>query len=118
MLSLKEVFADSDHVETLLFDEIDTGISGKAAKSVAERLKSLSSTKQLIVITHLPVVAAMADTHFHIVKKADTDLTTTEIIKLDSSEREKVLAIMMTGSESETSLSQARELINATKQQV
>ncbi len=117
MLSLKEVFADSDHVETLLFDEIDTGISGKAAKSVAERLKSLSRTKQLIVITHLPVVAAMADSHFHIVKKADTELTTTEIVKLDSRDRETVLAIMMTGSESETSLSQARELIEASKQQ-
>ncbi len=116
MLALKEVFADSDHVETLLFDEIDTGISGKAAKSVAERLKSLSCTKQLIVITHLPVVAAMADSHFHIIKRVDTDITTTDIIKLSSSERERVLAIMMTGSESETSLSQARELINSSKQ--
>jgi len=112
MLALKEVFAESDNVETLLFDEIDTGISGKAAKSVAMKLKSLSKKKQLIVITHLPVVAAMADHHFHISKDQGGELSTTNILKLDDKMREKILAVMITGQESELAISQARELIS------
>lgn len=111
MLALKEVFAEADSISTLLFDEIDTGISGKAAKSVAEKLKSLSKKKQIIVITHLPVVAALGDSHFHISKKEKDGLSRTDIVKIDGSYRENVIATMIAGEVTENSLSQAKELL-------
>lgn len=112
MLAIKEVFAQSDNVSTLIFDEIDTGISGKTAKKVAEKLKNISQYKQLIVITHLPVVAAFADRHIHISKIHEENTTKTKVIPLDNDSRKEVIASMIAGSVTEMSIKQAEELIN------
>jgi DNA repair protein RecN (Recombination protein N) len=111
MLALKEVFSDVDGTSTLLFDEIDTGISGRTAKKVAHKLHNLAKKKQVIVITHLPVVAAMGDNHFHIAKKVDNDRTKTDIRYLSSDERQKIIASMIAGEVTESSLAQAIELL-------
>lgn len=68
MLAVKTVLADSDEIPTLIFDEIDTGISGRTAQKVSEKLSYISKTHQVICITHLPQIGAMADTHFEIAK--------------------------------------------------
>ncbi len=112
MLALKEVFADFDNVGTMLFDEIDTGISGKAAQSVAKKLKELSKKKQIIVITHLPVVAAMGDSHFHISKSDKDGVSATNILKLDKSSKINIIATMITGEATPTALQQAEDMIN------
>lgn len=115
MLALKEVFGEADGVGTMLFDEIDTGISGKAAKSVAEKLKRLALKKQIIVITHQPVVAAMGTTHFHITKNDKDGVSKTNIDKLGEARRAQALAIMISGTVSPTSLAQAEELLKEAK---
>ena len=112
MLALKEVFADFDNVGTMLFDEIDTGISGKAAQSVAKKLKELSKKKQIIVITHLPVVAAMGDSHFHISKSDKDGVSATNILKLDKSSKINIIATMISGEATPTALQQAEDMIN------
>ena len=112
MLALKEVFADYDNVGTMLFDEIDTGISGKAAQSVARKLKELSKKKQIIVITHLPVVAAMGDSHFHISKSDKDGISSTNILKLDKSSKINIIATMISGEATPTALQQAEDMIN------
>ncbi|MGA1845803.1 DNA repair protein RecN [Deferribacter abyssi] len=111
MLALKEIFAEIDEISTLIFDEVDTGISGKTAKKVGIKLKNLSTKKQLIVITHLPIIAAMGDTHFHIIKNINNNKTFTIIKKLKENERKKVLATMISGTDSQSSISQAEELL-------
>lgn len=111
MLALKEIFSESDSVETLVFDEIDTGISGVTAKKVANKLNILSKKKQLIVITHLPVVAAMADRHLHISKKHEDNSTETCLRYLNDDERKRVIAMMLSGSLTDSSLKQAEEMI-------
>lgn len=115
MLALKEVFGEADGVGTMLFDEIDTGISGKAAKSVAEKLKQLSGKKQIIVITHLPVVAAMGTTHFHITKSNVDGVSKTNIEKLSDDKRSEAVAVMISGSVTPASLAQAEELLKEAK---
>lgn len=112
MLALKEVFADFDNVGTMFFDEIDTGISGKAAQSVAKKLKELSKKKQIIVITHLPVVAAMGDSHFHISKSDKDGVSATNILKLDKSSKINIIAVMISGEATPTALQQAEDMIN------
>lgn len=111
MLALKEVFADYDNIDTMLFDEIDTGISGKAAKSVALKLKNLSRKKQIIVITHLPVVAAMGDNHFHITKNIQDGVSSTKITKLDNKSKINMIATMIAGEVTEAAVQQAEDLI-------
>ena len=105
MLALKEVFADFDNVGTMLFDEIDTGISAK-------KLKELSKKKQIIVITHLPVVAAMSDSHFHISKTDKDGVSATNILKLDKSSKINIIAVMISGEATPTALQQAEDMIN------
>lgn len=112
MLALKEVFADFDNVGTMLFDEIDTGISGKAAQSVAKKLKQLSKRKQIIVITHLPVVAAMGDSHFHISKSDKNGISSTNILKLDKTAKINIIATMISGEATPTAMQQAEDMIN------
>lgn len=111
MLALKEVFADFDSIDVMLFDEIDTGISGKAAGAVAKKLKKLSEKKQIIVITHLPVVAAMGDSHFHISKSEKNGVSSTDITKLDTKGKVEVIATMIAGEVTAASLAQAEDLI-------
>lgn len=112
MLALKEVFADYDNVGTMLFDEIDTGISGKAAGAVAKKLKQLSKRKQIIVITHLPVVAAMGDSHFHISKSDKYGISSTNILKLDKAAKISIIATMISGEATPTAMQQAEDMIN------
>ena len=82
MLAIKSVFAEKDHIETLIFDEIDTGISGQTAMKVAEKMAKISRNHQVICISHLSQIAAMADSHYLIKKTADENSTTTSIKKL------------------------------------
>ena len=96
MLSIKNVLADNS-VQTMIFDEIDTGISGKAAQKVAIKLKEMSSCGQVIVITHLAQIAAYADTHFKIVKETVDDRTHTVLTRLSNEDRRYELARIMGG---------------------
>jgi len=111
MLALKEVFAVADKVDTLVFDEVDTGISGRTAKKVALKLKKVSKSRQVIVITHLPVVASAGNRHFHITKSLIGDKAKTEIGLVKDSERINVLASMIAGDATKSSLEQAAEMI-------
>lgn len=111
MLALKEAFSQVDMVGTLLFDEIDTGISGVTAKKVGEKLKLISRNKQVIVITHLPVVAARGDTHFHLIKEDMEGKTKTVVRRLSGDERIKVIASMISGEITDLSLKQAEEIL-------
>ena len=111
MLALKTVLAKKDKTDTLIFDEIDTGISGKTAWKVSEKLGILGKEHQVICITHLPQIAAMADNHFLIEKTTDKEKTSTTIREVKDEESIKELARLL-GSENitETALSNAREL--------
>lgn len=97
MLAIKTVLADSDEIPTLIFDEIDTGISGRTAQKVAEKLAVIAGAHQVICITHLPQIAAMADCHFEIRKSTDGSSTKTQITRLDEENTIKELARMLGG---------------------
>ncbi|MBR1470513.1 MAG: DNA repair protein RecN [Lachnospiraceae bacterium] len=111
MLALKSVFAGKDEIETLIFDEIDTGISGKTAWKVSEKMAGLSRDHQLICITHLPQIAAMADRHFLIEKAESGGKTETGITALCAEEEDRELARMLGGDAiTEAVLNNAKEL--------
>lgn len=97
MLALKTVLAESDDIDTLIFDEIDSGISGRTAQMVAEKLKLTGKTHQIICITHLPQIAAMADTHFLIEKTAEQDETVSSVKQLNDKDSVVELARMLGG---------------------
>lgn len=97
MLAIKSVLADKDAVDTLIFDEIDTGISGRTAQKVSERLSAIAKTHQVISITHLPQIASMAKEHFIIEKKSDGTSTATSISLLDFNASVTELARMLGG---------------------
>ena len=119
MLGLKTVLADRDAVETLIFDEIDAGISGKTAWKVSEKLEMLSEKRQVICITHLPQIAAMADTHFYIEKNVKNGVTRTTISPLTDEERVSEIARMLGGEEiSPAALENAKELIKMAKNSI
>lgn len=111
MLALKAIMADKEKIQTLIFDEIDAGISGKTAWKVSEKMAVLGREHQLICITHLPQIAAMADSHFVIEKEARNDVTTTAIRELDKTEELNEIARLL-GSDSitEAVLANAKEL--------
>ena len=111
MLSIKTVLADTDGVSTLIFDEIDTGISGRTAEKVGEKLQKIAKNHQVILITHLPQIAAKADHHFLIEKTVEDGATHTGIHPLEEKESIEELARLLGGDElSEASLENAREL--------
>ena len=111
MLAVKTVFADVDRIETLIFDEIDVGISGRTAQKVSEKMSILGKEHQIICITHLPQIAAMADTHFVIEKQTSGGETRTEIRCLTAAESEEELARMLGGAEiTDAGLANAREM--------
>lgn len=111
MLGIKTVFADKDEVDTLIFDEIDTGISGKTAWKVSEKLGALAGAHQVICITHLPQIAAMADNHFVIEKQTDGLSTATGIHRLSEEDSLKELARLLGTDElSEAALFNAAEI--------
>ncbi len=111
MLAIKAVLADCDETGTLIFDEIDTGISGRTAQMVSEKMNVISKDHQIICITHLPQIAAMADTHFLIEKQADKNQTVTSIRRLSSEESIAELGRMIGGVRiTDTVLKSAREM--------
>lgn len=111
MLALKTVLANRDQVGTLIFDEIDTGISGRTAQKVSEKLAVLASEHQVICVTHLPQIAAMADTHFEISKHVDNGRTITTVTPLTDEDSEKELARMLGGVQiTDTVLQNAKEM--------
>ena len=111
MLALKAASAGKDEIETLVFDEIDAGISGRTAQKVAEKLAAIAQTKQVICITHLPQIAAMADCHFEITKQAEDGRTRTSLCKLSEAEVPRELARMLGGAEiTDTVMTSAREM--------
>lgn len=114
MLAMKNVLAENDTVETMVFDEIDTGVSGIAAQRVGEKLASLARGKQVICVTHLPQIAVMADDHYEIKKEESEGRTYTKITKLDSRGRNMEIA-RLTGGENitETTIIAAGEQIKA-----
>ncbi len=99
MLAIKAVLADTDEIPTLIFDEIDTGISGRTAQKVSEKLSYIGKSHQVICITHLPQIAAMADAHYEIVKSAVDGRTTTTIRQLDYEQMIQELARLLGGAE-------------------
>lgn len=99
MLAIKTVFQNMDPVDTLIFDEIDTGISGKAAEKVAHQLKALSKTKQVLCITHLSQIATIADFHLHITKSVNNGKTKVDARYLSESERTKIIQELFIGTE-------------------
>lgn len=116
MLALKAVTADKEKIETLVFDEIDAGISGKTAWSVSQKMSILGKDHQVIAITHLPQIAAMADTHFLIEKKVVEDTTVTDIRRLAEVEKEQEIARMLSGGElTEAGISNAKELLESAR---
>jgi len=112
MLAIKTVLASRDRIPTMIFDEIDTGISGRTAWKVSEKLGHLAQSHQIICITHLPQIAAMADSHYKIAKQAVDDKTVTDIVQLDEKETVDELARMLGSDEiTDTVRENARELI-------
>ena len=114
MLALKNVLAERDHVPTLIFDEVDTGVSGRAAQHVAEKLKSVSKSKQVLCVTHLPQLAALADTHLLIAKAEHDGRTFTTVTPLDFEGRKRELARIIGGATiTQTTLQSAAEMLAA-----
>lgn len=111
MLAIKTVLADSDEIPTLIFDEIDTGISGRTAQKVSEKLAIISRGHQVICITHLPQIAAMADCHFEIAKSTADGKTRTRIAALNEERMVEELARLLGGAEiTEAVVENAREM--------
>lgn len=113
MLALKNVLAEQDRVATLVFDEVDTGVSGRAAQKVAEKLAQVSRHKQVLCVTHLPQLAAMADVHFSVEKGERGGRTFTEVLELDRRRRMEELARITGGSKvTDALLQSAGELLD------
>ena len=112
MLAIKRVLADVDKIETLVFDEIDTGISGLAANKVAEKMKQISKTHQIICVTHLATIAAKGDTNYFINKEIDNGKTKTNISLLKDENLLEEIARIASGEVTKISLEYAKELVN------
>ena len=110
MLAVKSIFAQADNTNTVIFDEIDTGISGKASQSVADEIQNLSKSHQIILITHQPIIAAKAAKHFY-VKKSQEDVTKVNVYSLKEENRVKAIALLAAGEINEDSLSFAKNLL-------
>lgn len=110
MLAIKTVFANADDIDTVIFDEIDTGISGKAAQSVADEIEQLAKFRQIILITHQAIIAAKADRHI-LVSKEQGDTTTVEIKILDENEKINALASLASGVVSDSAIEFAKSLL-------
>ena len=112
MLAMKNVLAQQDQIATLIFDEVDTGVSGRAAQKVAEKLKSVARNKQVLCVTHLPQIAAMGDTHMLIAKAERDGRTYTSVTPLDYEGRAREVARIIGGAQiTETTLQSAREML-------
>lgn len=117
MLALKNVLAEGDDIGTLVFDEVDTGVSGRAAQKVAEKMAQVARRKQVLCVTHLPQIAAMADTHFSVQKGERDGRTFTELERLDRSRRREELARLIGGAAvTPALLESAEELLSQAEQ--
>ena len=117
MLALKNVLAENDQVGTLVFDEVDTGVSGRAAQKVAEKLADVARNKQVLCVTHLPQLAAMADVHFSVEKRERDGRTFTQVGRLDRSHREEELARLTSGERiTQATLHAASELLDSAEE--
>ena len=113
MLAMKNVLAEQDQVNTLIFDEVDTGVSGRAAQKVAEKLRAVAKHKQVLCVTHLPQMAALAHTHLLIAKSERDGRTYTTVTPLDLEGRKRELARIIGGANiTETTLKSAEEMLN------
>ncbi len=113
MLAMKNVLAEQDKVATLIFDEVDTGVSGRAAQKVAEKLRSVAKSKQVLCVTHLPQLAALATTHLLIAKEERGGRTYTTVTPLDKEGRKRELARIIGGANiTETTLLSAEEMLS------
>ena len=113
MLAMKNVLAEQDQIATLIFDEVDTGVSGRAAQKVAEKLRSVARNKQVLCVTHLPQLAALANTHLLIAKAERDGRTYTTVTPLDIEGRKRELARIIGGTNiTETTLKSAEEMLN------
>ena len=110
MLAIKTIFADTDKVSTMVFDEIDTGISGIAAKSVAEKMSKIAEKHQIFVVTHLAIIAAYAKNNYYISKCTENNHTKTSIKLLNEEETVNEIARILTGDVTETAIKHAKEL--------
>ena len=114
MLAMKNVLAEQDKANTLIFDEVDTGVSGRAAQKVAEKLKSVARSKQVLCVTHLPQLAAMGDTHLLIAKGERDGRTYTTVTPLDLEGRKRELARIIGGANiTEITLKSAEEMLKS-----
>ena len=112
MLAMKNVLAERDQIATLIFDEVDTGVSGRAAQRVAEKLRSVAAHKQVLCVTHLPQLAALANTHLLIAKSERDGRTYTSVTPLDIEGRKRELARIIGGTNiTETTLKSAEEML-------
>lgn len=112
MLAIKSIFAQNDEIDTVIFDEIDTGISGKATQSVADEMVELSKSHQIFVITHQAIIASKADKHFY-VRKSQQDQTKVEVYVLTGDNRIKAIAELAGGTINEQSIEFAKSLLTA-----
>lgn len=113
MLAIKNVLAEQDEVGTLIFDEVDAGVSGRAAQKVAEKLRAVARTKQVLCVTHLPQIAAMAHVHMLIAKSERQGRTYTQVTNLDKEGRKREIARIIGGAEiTETTLKSAEEMLS------
>lgn len=113
MLALKTIFSSSNGVTSIIFDEVDTGVSGRVAQAIAEKIAAISTNSQVLCISHLPQVAAMADHQYFIKKQVEHDRTFTTVTDMSQQERIEEISRMMSGSEiTELTLQHATELIN------
>ncbi|MBX4265271.1 DNA repair protein RecN [Clostridium estertheticum] len=113
MLALKTVFVDKDEIPTVIFDEIDTGISGRIAQCVAEKMYLISLNHQIFCVTHLPQIASMADINYLISKNVINDKTYTNIIRMNDNEKQQEIARMIGGTEvTKLTLENSKEMIN------
>lgn len=110
MLAIKSIFAQADKTNTVIFDEIDTGISGKASQAVADEIANLAKSHQIILITHQPIIAAKASAHFF-VKKVQTDSTKVNVYTLDEENRVKAIALLSAGEINDESTAFAKKLL-------
>lgn len=110
MLAMKTIFADTDNIGTVVFDEIDTGISGKACQAVADEISELSKRRQIISITHQPIIAAKSDTHLY-VTKSQNETTQVKVYKLDENNKINAIAMLAAGEVNDDSVKFAKQLI-------
>ncbi len=114
MLCLKSIITDSMYLPTIIFDEIDTGISGETASKVGQMMRLLAAKHQVIAITHLPQIAACGNQHFLVYKQTESNHTYTSIKQLDMQEREQMIATMMSGeNRTESAVAAAREMLKS-----